>query len=83
MDRTLLIIGSAFLIVSGTLYTLERMSASIFWAAQRVGGGEWPTVPDMPSLFDNLFVALFLVSGIVFCILSIKVWVQEHFERKI
>ena len=58
------------------------MSAYIFWAAQRVGGGEWPTVPDMPSLFDNLFVALFLVSGIVFCILSIKVWVKNTSKEK-
>lgn len=73
--KTNLILGSVFILISGIIFTVERLAAYIYWSAQRLGavnGGSYPTEARMPSLFDNVFVVLFLGIGIVFWIAFLK-----------
>ncbi|NQD64625.1 hypothetical protein HP456_01635 [Bacillus haikouensis] len=59
--------GTLFLISGAILYSLEKMMAYILWAAHRMGPASsegWPHKPDIPSLFENWFVPIFLTLGI-------------------
>ena len=65
--------GIVFIIVAGCIHTLERgfslLSTSVvkagFFSGQMTGG-----IPDVENsgFFDNLFVPVFLILGIVFLI---------------
>lgn len=72
MDKKLsLILGSLFILTSGLIFTIERLTAYVYWSAQ-INTGTWDTTPKTMPLFDNLFIALFFIIGIVFIILSFK-----------
>lgn len=72
MDKkTSLIIGSVFILTSGLLYTIERLSAYIYWFALSLGS-EYPSTPEMPSLLANLFVPLLFVIGIIIFVVVYK-----------
>ena len=66
-----LILGSSFLLTSGLIFTIERLSAYVYWSAQ-INTGEYDTIPETMPLFDNFFIVLFFLIGIVFIIVSFK-----------
>jgi hypothetical protein len=66
-----LILGSLFILTSGLIFTIERLSRYVYWSAQ-INTGEYVTNPETMPLFDNLFIALFFLIGIVFIIVSFK-----------
>ncbi|WP_391207308.1 hypothetical protein [Psychrobacillus sp. L4] len=72
MDKkTSLILGSLFILTSGLIFTIERLTAYVYWSAQ-INTGAWDTIPQTLPLSDNLFTGLFSLVGIVFIIVSFK-----------
>ena len=72
MDKkTSLILGSLFILTSGLIFTIERLTAYVYWSAQ-IHTGTWDTIPQTMPLFDNLFTGLFFLVGIVLIIMSFK-----------
>jgi hypothetical protein len=53
-----LILGSVFILTSGLIFTIERLTAYVYWFAQ-TNTASYPTIPEIP-LFDNLFTVIFL-----------------------
>lgn len=66
-----LILGSLFILTSGLIFTIERLSAYVYWSAQ-INTGTWDTKPQTLPLYNNLFIVLFFLIGIVFIIVSFK-----------
>lgn len=72
MDKKIsLILGLLFILTSGLIFTIERLSAYVYWSAQ-INTGTYDTTPETMPLFDNLFIALFFLIGIVFIVVSFK-----------
>lgn len=72
MDKkTSLILGSLFILTSGLIFTIERLTAYVYWSAQ-INTGTWDTIPQSMPLSDNLFTGLFFLVGIVLIIVSFK-----------
>ncbi|MCH7322730.1 hypothetical protein LZ480_12600 [Solibacillus sp. MA9] len=72
MDKkTSLILGSLFILTSGLIFTIERLTAYVYWSAQ-IHTGTWDTIPQTMPLSDNHFTWLFFLVGIVLFILSFK-----------
>lgn len=72
MDKKIsLVLGVVFLLTSGLLFTIERLSAYIYWFAQTFTGS-YPTKPEMVFLLSNLFVPIFFIIGIAFVIVFLK-----------
>lgn len=72
MDKKLgLILGSLFILTSGLIYTIERLTAYIYWFAQ-INTGTWDTIPQTMPLLKNLFIGAFLIIGIFFIFMSFK-----------
>ena len=69
--KTSLIFGSLFILTSGLIFTIERLSAYVYWSAQ-INTGMYDTIPQTMPLFDNPFIALFFLIGIIFIIVSFK-----------
>ena len=69
--KTSLILGSLFILTSGLIFTIERLTAYVYWSAQ-INTGTWDTIPKTMPLTDNLFTGLFFLVGIVFIIVSFK-----------
>ncbi|MCM3632888.1 hypothetical protein [Paenibacillus camelliae] len=71
------IIGAVFLLLSGIIYSLERVSTLISTSMIRAGffsgrmTGEVPSV-ETANFFDNLFAPLFLLIGLVSIIYGFK-----------
>ncbi|WP_052124383.1 hypothetical protein [Planococcus sp. PAMC 21323] len=61
--RTGYILGSLFMLTSGLIFTIERLTAYVYWTGQ-VNTGQWDTVPQTFSFFDNLFIPLFFIVGL-------------------
>ena len=67
--RTFIFLGAIFMIVSGMFYTAERVAAILAGGladggSAIHGGGTFGTV-DYPGFFDNLFVYLFFIIGLL------------------
>nr|WP_144919521.1 hypothetical protein [Paenibacillus bovis] len=67
--RTFIFLGAILIIVSGTFYTAERVAAILAGGladggSAIHGGGTFGTV-DYPGFFDNLFVYMFFVLGLL------------------
>ena len=72
MDRKIsIILGSIFIMMSGLLFTIERLGAYIHRIAE-ITSDSYPTELVMPSLFTNLFVPLFILIGIVLIWLAFR-----------
>lgn len=70
LDRkTSVILGSLFFLMSGLLFTIERLGAYVHRIAQ-ITSGSYPTELEMPSLFANLFVPLFILIGIALIVMA-------------
>lgn len=73
MDKKIcLILGSLFILISGIIYTVERLSEYIYWSAQIITGVYDTTNSVTIPLLDNPFIALFLLIGIAFIVVSLK-----------
>lgn len=67
------LLGIVLIVTSGIIYTLERIISTLsssltlagFWAGNRTG--EVPQV-EVSGFFDNFYVPLLLISGIVLLI---------------
>ncbi|GCD10850.1 hypothetical protein [Clostridium tagluense] len=57
-------IGAIFMIASGFIYTIERFIAYYSWTGQMVKGS-FPTYPELPGLFTNMFLPLFFIIGTI------------------
>ena len=66
-----LILGSLFILTSGLIYTIERLSRYVYWSAQ-INTGEYATNPETLPIFDNPFIVLFFLIGIIFIVMSFK-----------
>lgn len=76
MDRKIYyIFGTIFLISSGFLYTIERGFAYYYWVGQISAAshtGSYSTNPQLPSLFTNIYIPLFLIIGVIFYVLAYR-----------
>ncbi|MEJ6950483.1 hypothetical protein [Natronospora cellulosivora (SeqCode)] len=69
-------ISIAFLGMGGLLYTFEKLIAVLIWGSQMVpvkinGSGSYPTYPNFPNIYDNIFVLLFTISGLIFFLIGL------------
>lgn len=72
MDKKLgLILGSLFILMSGLIFTIERLTANVYWLAQ-INTGTWDNTPQTIPLINNLFTVVFLLIGIIFFVLSFQ-----------
>jgi len=59
-------IGTIFIVASGFIYTIERFISYYLWIGQGQMQGSFPTFSaDLPGLFTNIFLPLFLVIGAI------------------
>jgi hypothetical protein len=74
MDKKLYyILGTVFIVTSGILYSLERFISYFAWIGQmNANTGSFPTYPDLPSLFTNVFVPTFIIIGVILFVLGCK-----------
>jgi hypothetical protein len=68
--NTFLILGSLFILTSGLIYTIERLSSYVYWLAQ-TNTGSWDIKPDI-SIFNNIFTLLFLIIGMLLIVIAFK-----------
>jgi hypothetical protein len=76
------IIGLILLITSGCIFTFERFLSVLVWLGDAVpvkinGSGTYMTKPVFPGIFDNMFVPLFFILGLVLILISIKIREKE------
>ncbi|MGN7470529.1 hypothetical protein [Brevibacillus sp. SAFN-007a] len=67
-------LSTLLFLASGLLYTLERILAYYIWIGQMQAAsatGQFPTQPELPSLFTNGFVAFFLAASLFLLIVGI------------
>jgi len=74
MDKILYyILGAVFIIISSVLYTIERFIAYYLWIGQMSANtGSYPTNPDLPGLFTNIFIPIFIIIGVILFVLGVK-----------
>lgn len=72
MEKICLILGSLFILISGIIFSIERLSEYIYWLAQIITGTYDTTNPETIPLLDNFFIALFFLIGIAFIFVSLK-----------
>ena len=70
MGKISFLSGIGLIALSGILFTMERVIAVFRYASESFpvklnGNGSHPGEPNMPGVFDNFFVGLLLVLGIV------------------
>lgn len=67
-------LGSLFILLSGILYEIDKILSYYKWVSfvSSINGmGGYSNKPDDVSLFDNVFVVLFLVIGFIYYISAI------------
>lgn len=64
-------LGALFIIGSGIIYELEKISTYVKWQGQ-ITTGSFPTNPNISFLTQSLFPPLFFIVGIIFIVLAIK-----------
>lgn len=70
MNFKKLSLGSLFIILSGIMYQIDKSLSYFKWAAYVIavkGNGGYDQ-PNKISLFDNYFILLFLIIGLIFYI---------------
>lgn len=70
MGKILFISEVGLIAISGILFTMERFIAVFYYASDSFpvklnGTGTYQSEPIMPGVFDNLFVGLLLVLGMI------------------
>jgi len=82
MWKSSFISGLGLITLSGILYTVERFIAVFKWIGETApvkikGSGSFPTEPTMPGIFDNLFVGVFLILGLVLLIIGLSKGIKK------
>lgn len=60
------ILGCIFILVSGLIFTLERLRSAIIFVGKNVSEGSFQAYPYPPSIADNLVSIIFLLISLVF-----------------
>lgn len=68
--NTKLMLGSIFILASGLIYTVERLSSYVYLLAQ-INTGSWETNPSI-SLVGNIYILLFIIIGLMFIVIAFK-----------
>ncbi|MBD7968701.1 MULTISPECIES: hypothetical protein [Paenibacillus] len=82
MWKSSFISGLGLIALSGILFTLERFIAVFKWIGESApvkinGSGSYTTEPAMPGVFDNLFVGIFLILGLVLLIIGLSKGIKK------
>ncbi|RCW40076.1 hypothetical protein [Paenibacillus prosopidis] len=82
MWKSSFISGLGLIALSGILYTVERFIAVFKWISEVVpikinGSGQYPSEPNMPGVFDNIFVGIFLILGLVLIIIGLNKGIKK------
>jgi len=76
MDKKICyILGTIFIITGGFIYTTERALSYFVWIGQMNAAlhvGNYPSSPQLPVFFTNLFIPIFIVVGIIFFLAGYK-----------
>lgn len=72
------ILGCILLMISGVIFTFERFISVFLWIGQAApvkinGSGSYPGQPIMPGIFDNIFVPIFFVMGLILIFINLKI----------
>lgn len=61
------ILGTVFIIAAGLIYTFERFISYFAWIGEMNANlGSFSTYPDIPGVFTNIFVPIFIIMGVIF-----------------
>jgi hypothetical protein len=76
------VMGLVLLIASGCIFTFERFLSIFIWSSQIIpvtlsGSGSYNTEPIYPGVFDNIFVLLFFIIGLILILVSFKIEEKE------
>lgn len=80
MDKKICyILGTIFIISGGFFYTIERLLSYFIWIGQMnaaINIGSYPNSPQLPALFTNFFIPIFIIVGIIFFIAGYKRYIN-------
>lgn len=62
-------LGVIFIVSSGIIYGLEKISTYIYWQGQ-IATGKFPTTPNLNFFTQNFFYLLFLIIGIILLVFA-------------
>lgn len=66
-------LGTVFIIAAGLIYTFERFIAYFAWIGEMNANlGSFSTYPDIPGVFTNIFVPIFIGIGVLFWVSTRK-----------
>lgn len=76
--KTERVMGCILLIVSGCIYTIERFVSVLMWLCEVVPvkmgpGGSYPSNATMPGVFDNIFVPILFIVGVLLVVISFRI----------
>ncbi|HHY22507.1 MAG TPA: hypothetical protein GX525_11675 [Bacilli bacterium] len=76
MNKSIFLSSLGLIALSAILFTMERFLAVFKWASERVpvqinGSGSYPSEPNMPGIFDNVFVGILLIIGLALLVFSL------------
>ncbi|WP_340003758.1 hypothetical protein MHH52_17180 [Paenibacillus sp. FSL K6-0276] len=82
MWKSSFISGLGLIALSGILYTVERFIAVFEYIGDAApvkikGSGSYPSEPTMPGVFDNLFVGIFLILGLILLIIGLSKGIKK------
>lgn len=63
------IMGCLMIVSSGLIYTFERFLSVFKWSIE-IGTGSYPINPRIIGIFDNIFVPILFVMGMLLIIAS-------------
>lgn len=66
------VLGCVFILVSGLIFTLERLRSAIIFIGENVSEGSSQAHPFSPSIADNLVSIVFLLISLVFFYKAIR-----------
>ncbi|QFF99925.1 hypothetical protein PB01_14450 [Psychrobacillus glaciei] len=76
--------GIGLIALSGILFTVERFISVFQYASESFpvrlnGSGSFPSEPSMPGIFDNFFVGILLILGLVLLVFgTIKIFSDKR-----
>ncbi|MEN2467968.1 hypothetical protein [Ornithinibacillus sp. JPR2-1] len=76
MGKVSFISGIVMIGLSAVLFTTERFIAVLLYVSDSFpvklnGNGSYPGEPNMPAIFDNFFVGLLLILGLLLIVLGV------------
>lgn len=76
MNKSIFLSSLGLIALSAILYTAERFITVFKWTSESVpvkinGSGSYPSEPNMPGIFDNVFVGILLIIGLALLVFSL------------